>query len=151
MPITRESRGNRHLILIQPPGDWTERQRALFANARGPNERRTVLIASDSPQLDVDLIGEAFDRLRRDDIVLGPTVDGGYYLIGVRSTLHQTAACPWDVLSDVRMSTGTELDEILTRCDTSGPAVEPAPPRPSMSTRRKISMVSSRWPSRAMV
>jgi uncharacterized protein len=120
MPITRESRGNRRLILIQPPGDWTERQRALFTNARGRNERRTVLIASDSPQLDVDLIGEAFDRLRRDDIVLGPTVDGGYYLIGVRSTLHQTAACPWDVLSDVRMSTGTELYEILTRATRLG-------------------------------
>jgi rSAM/selenodomain-associated transferase 1 len=102
-------------ILVQPPADWTERQRALFATARARHERRTILIASDSPQLGVDLIGEAFQRLQRDDLVLGPTEDGGYYLIGVRTDGHATAAHPWDALCGVRMSTGTVLDEILAR------------------------------------
>ena len=120
MPIAHEPRENPRSILVQPPGDWTERQRAPFATAPGHHERRTILIASDSPQLDVDLIGEAFDRLSREDLVLGPTDDGGYHLIGVRLARHPTAACPWDVLSDVRMSTGTVLDEILTRATRLG-------------------------------
>jgi uncharacterized protein len=102
-------------ILVQPPADWTERQRALFATARARHERRTVLIASDSPQLGVDLIGEAFQRLKRDDLVLGPTEDGGYYLIGMRMDGHATEVHPWDALCGVRMSTGTVLDEILAR------------------------------------
>jgi uncharacterized protein len=115
IPSGRTVRGEHHRIIVQPPGDWTERQRVLFASAQERLEQRTVLIASDSPQLDVDLIGEAFEQLQRDDLVLGPTQDGGYYLIGMRTPCHPTAARPWDALSGVRMSTGTVLDEILMR------------------------------------
>ena len=57
------------------------------------------------------MIAEAFERLDRDDLVLGPTDDGGYYLIGMRTPTTGRPA-PWDVLSGVRMSTGTVLDEI---------------------------------------
>jgi uncharacterized protein len=115
VPASRVQSGRPRPILAQPPGDWTARQRALFATARNRRERRTVLIASDSPHLDNDLIGEAFERLWRDDLVLGPTDDGGYYLIGVRTPADRTTARPWDALSGVRMSTGTVLDEILAR------------------------------------
>jgi rSAM/selenodomain-associated transferase 1 len=102
-------------ILSQPPGDWTYRQQALFSTARSRNERRTILIASDSPQLDLDTIVEAFDRLRRDDLVLGPTDDGGYYLVGMRIPVDSVAVRPWEALAGVQMSTGTVLDEILSR------------------------------------
>jgi uncharacterized protein len=107
-------------ILAQPPGDWTHRQRALFLTAPSRNERRTILIASDSPQIGLDAIVEAFERLDRDDLVLGPTDDGGYYLIGVRSPAAPTSVRPWEVLTGVRMSTGTVLDEILARAASLG-------------------------------
>ena len=102
-------------ILSQPPGDWTHRQRALFSTARSRNERRTILIASDSPQLGLDTIVEAFARLARDELVLGPTDDGGYYLVGMRIPVDSVAARPWEALAGVQMSTGTVLDEILSR------------------------------------
>jgi rSAM/selenodomain-associated transferase 1 len=44
---------------------------------------RTVLIGSDSPDLPLEYLAEAFDKLQRFPVVLGPTVDGGYYLIGL--------------------------------------------------------------------
>lgn len=40
------------------------------------------MIDADSPTLPPELILSAFDALARQDVVLGPTVDGGYYLIG---------------------------------------------------------------------
>jgi glycosyltransferase A (GT-A) superfamily protein (DUF2064 family) len=102
-------------ILAQPPGDWTSRQRALFSTARSRNECRTILIASDSPQIGLDTIVEAFDRLRWDDLVLGPTDDGGYFLVGMRSPADADAVRPWEALAGVQMSTRTVLDEILAR------------------------------------
>ena len=115
-----DSAGRRGSLLVQGPGDWTARQRGLFLGAGARGERRTVLVASDSPHLAVETVADAFDRLDRDDLVLGPTDDGGYYLIGMRE--------PHDVLAGVRMSTGTVLDEIVARADALGLAVGLLPP-----------------------
>jgi hypothetical protein len=102
-------------VLFQGAGDWTARQRALFRDAARRGEARTVLVASDSPQLPLDVVAAAFDLLDRHEVVLGPTDDGGYYLIGMRG---------WrDVLAGVRMSTATVLDEILARAASAGLSV----------------------------
>lgn len=102
-------------ILTQGRGDWAARQQALFDGAPERGEQRTILIASDSPQLALDPILEAFQLLDERDVVLGPVDDGGYYLIGMRS--------PWPILGGVRMSTGTVLDEIVARADGLGLSV----------------------------
>ncbi len=47
---------------------------------------RAVLIGSDCPELDRLYVEEAFDALREADAVLGPALDGGYVLIGLRRT-----------------------------------------------------------------
>ncbi|HXH88430.1 MAG TPA: TIGR04282 family arsenosugar biosynthesis glycosyltransferase [Gaiellaceae bacterium] len=89
----------------QPPGDWTERQQLFFRTAAERGEECVVLIASDSPQLSKEIVLEAFDLLDRNDLVLGPVTDGGYYLIGMRG---------WhDVLDGVSMSTPFVLEEIV--------------------------------------
>ncbi|MGE3272625.1 MAG: DUF2064 domain-containing protein, partial [Chloroflexota bacterium] len=103
-------------VIEQPDGDWTERQRSLFAEARLRGEQRTVLIASDSPQVSVGLVTWAFRQLSSCDVVLGPTLDGGYYLIGMRSGARQ----PWNLLADIQMSTGTVLSDLLTRARSIG-------------------------------
>ena len=43
-----------------------------------------VIIGSDTPALPAARIREAFDALRTHALVLGPSTDGGYYLIGLR-------------------------------------------------------------------
>jgi rSAM/selenodomain-associated transferase 1 len=92
-------------VLAQGPGNWTERQQQLFASAADRSEHRIMLIASDSPQVDLDVVQRAFACLDAHDVVLGPTTDGGYYLIGMNG---------WhDLLSGVAMSTGTVLEEML--------------------------------------
>jgi len=49
----------------------------------GPADR-AVVIGADCPELDAREIAVAFERLDSHDVVLGPTRDGGYYLIGLR-------------------------------------------------------------------
>jgi len=102
-------------VLFQGEGDLTERQRELFREAAGRGEKRTVLIASDSPHLTVEVVEDAFRRLERQDLVFGPAYDGGYYLIGMRG-YH-------DVLQETPMSVGTELDGIVARARLSGLSV----------------------------
>ncbi len=107
--------GEPEKVLLQGDGDLTERQRELFWGAAGRGEKRTVLIASDSPQLGVEVVEEAFRLLDRQDLVFGPTYDGGYYLIGMRG-YH-------DVLRETSMSVGTELDGLIARARLMGLSV----------------------------
>ena len=102
-------------VILQGDGDLTERQRELFLGASDRGERRTVLIASDSPHLSVEVVEEAFRVLDQRDLVFGPTYDGGYYLIGMRG-YHE-------VLGETPMSVGTELDGLLARARLLGLSV----------------------------
>ena len=47
---------------------------------------KVVLVGSDIPTLDVDTVLQAFSCLSECDVVIGPTDDGGYYLIGMKSS-----------------------------------------------------------------
>lgn len=53
----------------------------VFTKATPPVDQ-AVLLGSDFPDLDAGIIDQAFDSLSRNDVTLGPAVDGGYYLIG---------------------------------------------------------------------
>jgi rSAM/selenodomain-associated transferase 1 len=113
-------RGGSALVLAQGPGDWSERQRALFAGAAARGEDRVILVASDAPQITVDVVVAAFAALDEHDLVVGPGYDGGYYLIGMRG---------WhDVLCGIRMSTHTVLEDILARARSLGIAVAQVAP-----------------------
>lgn len=48
---------------------------------------KVILIGSDSPDVPLKIIYEAFDKLDHHDIVVGPSEDGGYYLIGMKRLL----------------------------------------------------------------
>lgn len=65
----------------QAAGDLGKRLQRFFAAALARAER-VVLIGSDSPDLPVAFVDEAFAALATHDVVLGPAADGGYYLIG---------------------------------------------------------------------
>lgn len=52
-----------------------------------PRFHRVVAVDSDSPHLPVAILHSAFDLLERNEVVVGPTEDGGYYLVGA-SSMH---------------------------------------------------------------
>ena len=72
----------------QASGDLGARVQHYFSSALAtPDSPRAVLIGSDSPDLPLEYVEEAFDKLRNFSVVLGPATDGGYYLIGVSQTV----------------------------------------------------------------
>jgi rSAM/selenodomain-associated transferase 1 len=68
----------------QGGGDLGQRMARFFDRAFAAGAQRVVLIGSDSPDLPVPIVGEAFERLDEVPVVLGPAEDGGYYLVGAR-------------------------------------------------------------------
>lgn len=45
---------------------------------------KACIIGSDCPEISSQIINEAFERLNHFDFVIGPSTDGGYYLLGMR-------------------------------------------------------------------
>ena len=72
---------------IQGDGDLGERLNVAVEEAFESGEDRLVLLGTDCPRLDETRLGEAFDALNRSDVVIGPALDGGYYLIGLKKSV----------------------------------------------------------------
>jgi len=71
-------------------------------------QRRAIAFNSDSPHLPRSILENAFETLAAHDVVVGPTHDGGYYLVGAK-TSHPT------LFANDGMGTRTALDRLLSR------------------------------------
>ena len=76
--------GDDYLFMPQQGADLGERMKNGFIDAFAMNFKRVVLIGSDIPDLPLEFIEEAFSSLQEKDVVIGPSFDGGYYLIGFK-------------------------------------------------------------------
>lgn len=61
-----------------------EKMHNAFKFAKTRNNSKVVIIGSDSPSLPAIYVKEAFRRLDVSDVVLGPSHDGGFYLVGLK-------------------------------------------------------------------
>lgn len=68
----------------QGDGDLGERMALSIETALQAGYDRVIIIGTDCPGLTADILQLAFEQLSDRDLVLGPAIDGGYYLIGLR-------------------------------------------------------------------
>jgi rSAM/selenodomain-associated transferase 1 len=80
----RDWLGSTFLFFPQNGTNLGERMKNCFIHAFAQGFHRVILIGSDSPDLPVTFLHNAFTELRTHEVVLGPSSDGGYYLIGFR-------------------------------------------------------------------
>lgn len=57
---------------------------SVFTHFAASGDRKVIAFNSDSPHLPASVLELAFDSLTSDDLVVGPTHDGGYYLVGAK-------------------------------------------------------------------
>lgn len=69
---------------LQASGDLGQRMIAAFQTAF-QEYQKVVIIGSDCASLTSEIVEAAFQRLDDHDFVIGPAIDGGYYLLGMRS------------------------------------------------------------------
>ncbi|MFB2877583.1 TIGR04282 family arsenosugar biosynthesis glycosyltransferase [Floridanema aerugineum] len=73
----------------QTEGDLGKRMATAFQTAFTKGIEKVVIIGSDCPALDSQLIASAFAALSQHELVLGPATDGGYYLIGLKRLIPE--------------------------------------------------------------
>lgn len=69
----------------QEEGDLGARMAAAFAQAFAAGYTRVVIVGSDLPGLSTTLLADALHLLEAHAAVLGPALDGGYWLLGLRA------------------------------------------------------------------
>lgn len=81
---------------LQPSGDLGQRMQHAFQLAFNEGAEKVAIIGSDCPELSAGIIQQSFDVLDQADYALGPTFDGGYYLLSMKNTTPELFQdMPW--------------------------------------------------------
>ncbi len=83
--------------------------------------RGAILIGTDTPSMPRRFIGSAVALLRRSNVVLGPSLDGGYYLIATRGE-------PADIFRGIRWGSAHVFAQTLARLERSATPYVLTPP-----------------------
>lgn len=73
---------------LQKGEDLGERMQNAFVELMDMGYEKVAIIGSDLLDLNAELVNDAFLQLDFNDVVIGPAMDGGYYLLGMKH-LHQ--------------------------------------------------------------
>jgi len=91
---------------LQTGGDLGERMANAFSQGFEQGYRQIVIIGSDCAELTAGHIEEAYRHLENNDAVIGPSEDGGYYLLGL-------AQFQPEIFSGVEWSTPSVLNQTI--------------------------------------
>ena len=109
-------------LVRQCEGDLGQRLTHFFADARRRGYSRILAVGADSPTLPIAFIEQAFQLLETHDAVIGPTTDGGYYLIGCGGTTVGT------IFEGIPWSTSRVLEITVQRLQESSARTALLPP-----------------------
>jgi rSAM/selenodomain-associated transferase 1 len=108
-----ELAGADYSLCPQTTGDLGRRLTCFLNDAWRRGAARVVVVGSDSPTLPADYLAQAFAALRKVPVVLGPTLDGGYYLVGA-------AAVTPDIFDGVAWGSPAVWSQTIERLERSG-------------------------------
>ena len=93
--------------LLQKGGDLGEKMKNAFIDGFSKGYKNIIVIGSDCYDLTTDDLNLAFNKLNSHDFVLGPALDGGYYLLGMNNPFY-------DVFENKTWSTEYVLSDTIT-------------------------------------
>lgn len=119
--------------LPQRGGSLGEREIQVFIDLLAEGFTRVVIIGSDIPTLPGEYVRQAFARLAETtcDVVLGPSDDGGYYLIGARA-VHR------ELVEKISWSTAQVLAQTLAQARSHGLNVSLLPAWHDVDTKEDL-------------
>jgi len=118
---------------------------SVFAHFARTGRRRVIAFNSDSPHLPVSVLKSAFGALTTCDVVVGPTHDGGYYLVGAKAE-HP------GLFDGDRMGTSNALETLLAHVRSLGLSIHLADPFYDIDVASDLARLSAELrlaPSRA--
>ncbi|MEL6461637.1 MAG: TIGR04282 family arsenosugar biosynthesis glycosyltransferase [Cyanobacteria bacterium J06641_2] len=74
---------------LQGEGDLGKRMENSFLSAFNQGAQQVVIIGIDCPGVNAEILAQAFEKIHDCNLLLGPAVDGGYYLIGLKRAIKE--------------------------------------------------------------
>jgi uncharacterized protein len=99
--------GNQATVVAQKGVGLAAGLTSVFEHFAGGRQQHTIAFNSDSPHLPSSVLEDAFETLTAHDVVVGPTHDGGYYLVGAKAS-HPT------LFASDGMGTNSALERLLS-------------------------------------
>lgn len=115
----------------ETPNEPMNRSSGSEVEPSQPAVSRVVVIGSDSPTIPAGYIKTAFDELSRHDCVLGPAVDGGYYLVGLSRLIPE-------MFVGIDWSSPRVLAQTVTALDKGRYSMSLLPPWYDVDTRSDL-------------
>lgn len=100
--------GKNYYYIPQIGDNLGERMKNSFNRVFKEGYSNVVLIGSDIPDLPGDFISKSFDFLQLNDVVIGPSSDGGYYLVGFNKNSFNPL-----IFKDIKWSTKTVFKDTM--------------------------------------
>jgi rSAM/selenodomain-associated transferase 1 len=98
---------------VQEGEDLGERMMNAFKKVFELGCKKVCIIGSDCNELTPDIFEQAFEKLGSNDVVVGPSADGGFYLLGMNQLQE-------NIFKGKDWGTSTVLDDTLTSIDSAG-------------------------------
>jgi len=105
--------GDNYYYVPQIGQDLGERLQHCFKMSIEKGFQKTIVLASDIPEISEEIINNAFNSLDDNDVVIGPSYDGGYYLLGFREQSYVTG-----IFDDIVWSTNRVFKETLIKMES---------------------------------
>lgn len=115
---------NRSILIPQGEGDLGERMKhafehtftSMFQHSQGKTIKKVILMGSDCPDNRTENMFNALNLLDCSPCVIGPSVDGGYYLVGLKAIDLQSSQVLYPQLfANITWSTDTVFQETISR------------------------------------
>lgn len=90
--------------------DLGTRMHHAFSSVFQKSYKKICVIGSDCLELTAQIIEDAFKKLDKTDVVIGPAADGGYYLLGMKNAIK-------DVFQGIDWSTNLVLSQTLKKLE----------------------------------
>src|SRR3954462_9423237 len=100
--------GRKATVVAQQGDGLAAALTSVFAHFDQQQHRAIIAFNSDTPHLPASVLEDAFAKLTAHDVVVGPTYDGGYYLVGAKA-FHPT------LFARDGMGTSSALETLLGR------------------------------------
>ncbi len=95
-------------FIPQTGNDLGKRMQNAFTEIFNRGMKKVVIVGTDIPDVTYEVLTDAFGALDKNDIVIGPSYDGGYYLLGMRKPFP-------GLFENIEWSTGSVFDSTIKK------------------------------------
>lgn len=125
-------------VFPQKGKDLGEKMKNIFSELFQKGYTKVVLMGADIPEVKKEDIDNAFFKLENKDIVFGPTLDGGYYLVGMNKLY------PLVFNSNIKWGTPEVFQETINSIRESGLKVDTISTHEDIDTKEDLLSFSKR-------